>query len=238
MTEQQRIDLATLTPVESLRLTAAVASAHLMCFPTDTVYGVGGVLDPAVGRAIQAAKGRAADKPLQVVFPTREVLLASITVGGRLRDAFYRLLPGPVTLVIPYPEDFAYPPPGEVTHVNTSVLGLRRREGVVRTLGVRVPRWPVAARLLATLPYPLIASSANPSGAEDEAGSLEEVDAGVLAACDLLLDGGPADGRASTVLDLSRYEEGGGWQIMRAGEWGESEIAEMLTRRRDDLPTP
>ena len=55
---------------------------------------------------------------------------------------------------------------------------------------------------------------------------------------DLLLDGGPADGRASTVLDLSRYEEGGGWQIMRAGEWGESEIAEMLTRRRDDLPTP
>lgn len=238
MTEQQRIDLVALAPAESLRVTAAVAAARLVCFPTDTVYGVGGVLSPAVGNEIKAAKGRATDKPLQVVFPTREVLLASIPVGGRLRDGFYRLLPGPVTLVIPYPEGFTYPPPGEVTHVTSSVLGLRRREGVVRTLGVRVPRWPATARLLSTLPYPLIASSANLSGAGGEAKSLDEVDAGVLAACDLLLDGGPTGGRASTVLDLSRYEEGGGWQIMRAGEWGESEIAELLTRRRDDLPTP
>jgi len=238
VTEQQRIDLATLAPAESLRVTAAVAAARLVCFPTDTVYGVGGVLDPAVGHAIQAAKGRAADKPLQVMFPTREVLLASIPVGGRLRDAFCRLLPGPVTLVIPYPEGFVYPPPGEVTHATSSVLGLRRREQVVRTLGVRVPRWPAAARLLATLPYPLVASSANPSGVAGEARSLDEVDAGVLAACDLLLDGGPTGGRASSVLDLSRYEEGGGWQILRAGEWGESEIAELLTRRRDDLPMP
>jgi L-threonylcarbamoyladenylate synthase len=238
VTEQERIDLAALTPAESLRVTAAVAAAHLVCFPTDTVYGVGGVLDPVVGDAIQAAKGRAAGKPLQVIFPTREVLLAGIPAAGRLRDAFYRLLPGPVTLVIPYPQGFAYPPPGEVTHVTSSVLGLRRRERVAQTLGVRVPRWPVGARLLATLPYPLIASSANPSGVAGEARSLDRVDAGVLAACDLLLDGGPTGGRASTVLDLSRYEEGGGWQIMREGEWGESEITELLTRRREDLPTP
>ena len=221
-----------------MRVTAAVASARLVCFPTDTVYGVGGVLDPAVGSAIQAAKGRSADRPLQVIFPTREVLLAGIPAGGRLRDAFQRLLPGPVTLVIPYPEGFTYPPPGEVTHVASSFLGLRRREQVVQTLGVRVPRWPAAARLLATLPYPLLASSANPSGVAGEAGSLDQVDAGVLAACDLLLDGGPTSGRASTVLDLTRYEEEGGWRIMREGEWDESYIAELLTRRREDLPTP
>jgi L-threonylcarbamoyladenylate synthase len=238
VTEQQRIDLASLVPVDSLRVTSAVAAARLVCFPTDTVYGVGGVLDPVVGDAIRAAKGRAAGKPLQVIFPTREVLLADIPAAGRLRDAFYRLLPGPVTLVIPYPEDFAYPPPGEVTHATSSVFKSRRRARVVQTLGVRVPRWPAGARLLATLPYPLLASSANPSGGVAEAGSLDQVDAGVLAACDLLLDGGPTRGRASTVLDLSRYEEGGGWQIMRAGEWDEPQIAEMLTRRREDLPIP
>jgi tRNA A37 threonylcarbamoyladenosine synthetase subunit TsaC/SUA5/YrdC len=122
--------------------------------------------------------------------------------------------------------------------VTSSVFGLRRREQVAQTLGVRVPRWPVGARLLATLPYPLLGSSANPSGVAGDPSSLGRVDAGVLAACDLLLDGGPTGGRASTVLDLSRYEAGGGWRVMREGEWGESHIAELLTRRREDLPTP
>ena len=95
------------------------------------------------------------------------------------------------------------------------------------TLGVRVPLWPAGAAALADLPFPLLASSANPSGG-DAPGSLDEVDPDLLAACDLVLDAGPVDGVASTVLDLSVFEETGRWRILRAGAAGDDEVAALL----------
>ena len=47
--------------------------------------------------------------------------------------------------------------------------GRRPRRRSSRPLGVRVPDWPRAARALAALPFPLLASSANLSGGEDPA---------------------------------------------------------------------
>jgi L-threonylcarbamoyladenylate synthase len=195
---------------------------------------VGGVLSPATVAAIVAAKGRGPGRPLQVVYPNREVLLATVPLGRRLTDACLRLLPGPVTLVVPYPETFTCPPPGEVVHEEKRGLG-RARRVAVPTLGLRAPRWPAPARLLETLSFPLVASSANPSGAPAPA-TLAAVDPGLLAACDLVLDGGPTGGLASTVLDLSRYEATGRWRILREGAWDAAEVEERLTRRRDDLP--
>ena len=230
----ERIELATLDLTAALALPLRLAVARLVCLPTDTVYGVGGPLSPETVGAIVAAKGREAGKPLQVIFPNRELLLATVPLGRRLADACLRLLPGPVTLVVPYPADFTCPPPGEV--VLDEKRGLRRaRRVAVATLGLRVPRWPSPARLLETLPFPLVASSANPSGAPSAA-TLAAVDPSVLAACDLALDGGPAGGMASTVVDLSRYEESGRWRLLREGAWGVAEVEERLTRRRDDLP--
>jgi tRNA threonylcarbamoyl adenosine modification protein (Sua5/YciO/YrdC/YwlC family) len=211
-----------------------LAVARLACFPTDTVYGIGGALSPATVAAIEGAKGREGGKPLQVVFPNRELLLATVTLGRRLTDACLRLLPGPVTLVVPYPQGFTCPAPGAATHDEKRVLG-SKRSVVVQTLGVRVPRWPAPARLLETLSFPLVASSANRSGAPAPA-TLADVDPAVLAACDLALDGGAAGGVASTVVDLSRYEETGRWRVLRDGAWTQAEIEERLTRRREDLP--
>lgn len=230
----ERIDLSAVGMGAALELPLRLAVARLVCFPTDTVYGVGGALSPATVAAIVAAKGREPDKPLQVIYPNRELLLATVPLGRRLKDACLRLLPGPVTLVVPYPESFTCPPPGEVAHEEKRGLG-RARSVAVRTLGLRVPRWPAPARLLETLSYPLVASSANPSGAPPPA-TLAAVDSGLLAACDLVLDGGPAGGLASTVVDLSRYEATGRWRLLRDGAWAAAEVEERLTRRREDLP--
>ncbi len=236
MSGARRIDLRAVGASEALELAPALAAARLACFPTDTVYGVGGVLAPAVVAALTAAKGRDPSKPLQVVFPSRELLLATVPLGRRLRDACRRLLPGPVTLLVPYPADWSVPPPGAVRVERRRRLG--RTEAVtVATLGVRVPRWPGEARLLETLPYPLVASSANRSG-EPPAASLAEVDGGLLEACDLVLDAGPVAGVASSVVDLSSYEEDGRWRVLRPGPWDETTVEELLTRRRDDLPPP
>lgn len=229
------IELGRLSIAESLTLAVEVARARLVCLPTDTVYGVGGACRPEVAQAIAAAKGREPDKPLQLLFPSREVLFATLELSPLLRDVAYRLLPGPFTLVIPYPDGLGFPPPGQVTRVGRGLFA--RGEETVATLGLRVPRWPTGAQLLSTLGFPLLASSANPAGRPAPA-QLGEVDPAVRAACDLMLDGGPASGVASAVVDFTGYEADRSWRILRQGAVGPDQIREMLTRKREDLPTP
>lgn len=208
MGRSSRVDLSALGPGDAGRLSGLVAAAGLVCFPTDTVYGVGGRLAPEVGMALAAAKGRDPGKPLQVIFPSRSALEAQVPLPPRLLAACRALLPGPLTLVVPYPPGWTFPSPAA-------------------TLGVRVPVWPEAAGVLAALSFALVASSANPSGAPPPA-SLEEVDPELLARCDLVLDGGRVTGVASTVVDLSAFADDGHWRILRAGAQSEAEVARRL----------
>jgi L-threonylcarbamoyladenylate synthase len=235
VSEQTRVDLGSLSILESLEVTMRLSIARLALFPTDTVYGVGGALRPEVGEAIVAAKGREPDKPLQVIFPNRELLLESIEFTKTMTTVLLRLLPGPLTLIVPYPPRFDFPPPAEAVFEKRGPLGLRSTRETFATLGVRVPRWPEAARILATLNVPLVASSANRAG-EPAPAALDDVDPGLLAECDLLLDGGPVAGVASTVVDFSGYDDGHGWRILRAGAVSAAQIDEMLARKREDLP--
>ncbi len=160
-----------------------------------------------------------------------------------MADAARRLLPGPFTLVVPYPDGMVFPPPGAVEWPRgraapSSGRGRRaaptgtrpRAPVVVKTLGVRVPDWPHAARALARLPFPLLASSANPSGGPDPL-DLSGVEPGVRSACELLLDAGPTGGVSSTVLDLSGLQAGRGFRVLRSGAIGAAEIAAILARR-------
>jgi L-threonylcarbamoyladenylate synthase len=207
-------------------LAGAIAAARLVCFPTDTVYGVGGLLSPSVRDAIVAAKARDSEKPVQVICPTVPFLVSWLALGPALREAVERLLPGPYTLLLPHPPGLAFPPPGEVSQRRMGMFG-----GVVnkpvRTIGVRVPAWPAAARAMAGLPFALLASSANPSGGKAPR-AVDEIEPGLLAACDLVLDAGPVAGTASTILDLSVFAGERTWRILRRGSADEREVAAAL----------
>ena len=119
-----------------------------------------------------------------------------------------------------------------------SALRPRRMAGRRRApQGPRRPscgRWACACRrghrrraALGALPFPLLASSANPSGGQDPVG-LADVAPGVRAACDLLLDAGSTSGVSSTVVDLSGLQAGRGFRVVRPGSVGIDEIAVML----------
>lgn len=246
------IELAGLDEHGCAELADAIAGAALVCFPTDTVYGLGGVVSPATAAALAAAKGRPSDKPFQLIYPSLVALLAAVPHSPAVAAAARRLLPGPFTLLVPYPAGMSFPPPGAVEWpaaadeaaadraadeaaadraAGQAAPGRKAGEPItVATLGVRVPDWPPTARALAGLPFALLASSANPSGGADPA-ALEEVEPAVRAACDLVLDGGPTSGVSSTVLDLSGLEAGRGYRILRSGAADAAAIAAMLANQ-------
>ena len=70
---------------------------------------------------------------------------------------------------------------------------------------------------------PLFQTSANLSG-EPAPSRFEDVPAEIVAAVDLAIDGGELTGLASTVIDLTDYDESGEWTILREGALSREEI--------------
>jgi L-threonylcarbamoyladenylate synthase len=167
---------------------ALLRRGGLVAFPTETVYGLGAnALDAAAVDRIYAAKGRPAYNPLIVHLahaaeaPT--VVAAWPDLAQRLATAFW---PGPLTIVLP-----------KRANVPDSV------SAGLSTVGIRVPRHPVAHALLAAAAIPVAAPSANrsmqvsPTTAAHVMKSLGNAEG-------LILDGGPTPvGIESTVIDLT-----------------------------------
>ncbi len=169
------------------RAVELLRSGELVAFPTETVYGLGGLaLDGNVIKKIFTAKGRPSDNPLilhigqlrQLELLAREVP----PVAYQLAKAFW---PGPLTLILP--KQFHLP--DEVT-------------GGLDSVAVRMPAHPLALALLQALGEPLAAPSANLSGhpSPTSASHVLEDLSGRIAA---VVDGGECPlGLESTVLSL------------------------------------
>jgi L-threonylcarbamoyladenylate synthase len=189
---------------------AALGRGELVAFPTETVYGLGARADDERAvRDIFAAKGRPEHKPL--IVHVRDIAQAkSFTASWpEHADALARAFwPGPVTLIMP-----------KAAHVNDAIT----RGG--DTVAVRAPAHPLAIRLLAALPFALVASSANRSG-EPAPTSADEVLASLGGRIPYLLDGGRThEGIPSTIVDLSH---GARAFIVREGAIKREEIARIV----------
>ena len=192
-----------------------VSAGGVALFPSDTVYGLATEPDSeeGVGR-LYALKGRPPDRPAAVMFFDLELALAALAeLGPRTSEAVQRLLPGPLTLLLPNPAR-RYP----------LACGPEPEQ-----LGLRVPALNGALAPLAATRRPVLQSSANLSGAAD-ARRLDEVDESIRRGVDLQLDGGELPGRASTVVDLTRYEVDGAYRILRLGAVSASAVKTRLLR--------
>ena len=205
---------------ETLRDAAAVLRAgDLVAFPTETVYGLGGLaLSPRSLEAIFRAKGRPPSHPLiaHVLDEAAARALASSwpEQASLLAERFW---PGPLTLVV-----------GRGPSVPLALSGGKN------TVAIRVPAHPVSRGLLAELGEPIAAPSANayqtlsPTRAEHVARSLGE-------RVSLILDGGPSPlGLESTVIDLTRSQP----RVLRPGALPISELRAVLPDLVVDAGTP
>ncbi len=164
----------------------------LVAFPTETVYGLGVLgLNAACVKRLYAAKGRPGNNP--VIFHTATAKQARELVrpccekeAQRFDQLAHRFWPGPLTIVCSRADHI----PQETT------AGLPK-------VAVRVPKHPVANRLLQFVDAPLAAPSANAS-TRPSATCPEHVLATLEGKIDGIVCGGRCEGgMESTVVDIS-----------------------------------
>jgi L-threonylcarbamoyladenylate synthase len=162
----------------------------LVVYPTDTIYGLGAdaFSEEAILRVFEA-KQRPLGNPISIAVADREMIDGVARVDRAAEFLIDRLLPGPVTLVLP---------------AKKTISGLLT--GGTKMIGIRYPRHPVALALISCLDSPITATSANVSGAKDPVTADE-----CNVPYDFLIDGGRLPGTPSTVVDtVSR-------RVIRAG---------------------
>jgi L-threonylcarbamoyladenylate synthase len=170
---------------------AALCAGHVVAFPTETVYGLGGsALSAHAAHSIFAAKGRPADNPLIVHIASLDMLAPLLPPDFRLSPALHalaQLWPAPLTLLFPAGPGI----PRQVTAGH-------------RTVGIRMPAHAVARALIAAAGVPLAAPSANASGrpSPTTAAHVAHDLGGEQGRLPFILDGGAASlGVESTVVD-------------------------------------
>lgn len=189
-------------------LESCISKGGVALFPADGLYGLAcDPLNEKAVRRIHEIKGRDDGKPSAVMYLSPLAMRELIRdLGQRVSEAAAKLLPGAVTLVVPNPRH-RYP--------------LACREDRSR-LGIRVIDGPLAG-----VRYPIFQTSANLSGEPAPtvfAGVVPEVREKV----DLAIDGGRLTGLPSTVVDLTRYDEYGEWEILREGGMSRGDLIAAL----------
>jgi L-threonylcarbamoyladenylate synthase len=186
-----------------------VAKGGTLCYPTETVYGLGcDPLNPvAVEKAIAAKGKRAKTMPVLVKAIDDAARLTNFSESAkRLANRYW---PGAITIVLPAKDNVP------------SILAPER------TLGVRSPKHATCQQLLGLCSGYLVGTSANLTG-RPPATSAAEVEEQLGDRVDLVLDGGKSSlGVASTVVDLTKHR----LTIVREGPISRAEILRCLKEK-------
>lgn len=180
----------------------------LVCYPTDTVYGIGAAAgDDAAVRRLFAVKGRPPDKamPLLLAEASDAARVAEVTaLAKRLAARFW---PGALTIVMRKAASYR----------SLALAG-------ADTAALRVPDHDLVRAIVRTLGGPVTGTSANRARAPAPL-SAAEVAFQVGEMVDLIIDGGRSRSRlGSTVIDISRGDP----EIVREGVVSKEEVEEAL----------
>jgi L-threonylcarbamoyladenylate synthase len=210
MTEILKIDPQRPQPELIERAAELLRAGEVVGIPTDTVYGLASdAFNGAAAEKVFALKDRPATMPLLILVNSMEMargcMAADDTLFERLAERFW---PGPLTIVVP-----------AAPHIPQQVTA---GSG---TVGIRLPRWPIAASLVSALEHPITASSANRSGLAD-CRTAAEVMASVGENLQLILEGGTNRRvSASTVIRVVD----GTVKVLREGAISEKAISASLS---------
>ena len=212
-TEIIKIDKDNIDKEKIAHCAKVIRRGGLVCFPTETVYGLGAnAFNAEAVNNIYKAKGRPADNPLIVHIADYDMLELVTDCDGKQRDVLNKLgdkfWPGPLTLIAH--RDDAVPS-------NVS-CGLD-------TVGIRFPSHKIAQALIEAAGVPIAAPSANLSGKPSPTRASHVIE-DMMGRVDIIIDGGNCDvGVESTVFDIAGEQ----MSILRPGAVTLEQISSVVS---------
>lgn len=184
-------------PRKIARAVHALRAGDVIAYPTDTVYGLGcAITEKRAIDSLYTMKQMPRTQPLALVVPD----LSGIARFAVVQDFHYRfikhLVPGPYVFIL------------EATREVPKLLMMKRK-----TIGIRVPKHPVALALARELGAPLISTTASHPAEGSEAIQDPDVIDDRFPALSMVLDAGFGSAHTSTVIDLTDQEP----RLIRAG---------------------
>lgn len=175
------------TNKQIMQAVMSLHSGNVVVFPTETVYGLGAdISHPQAIQKIFDIKGRPSSHPLIVHFANlSELEFWAENIPATAWILAQHFWPGPLTLILP-----------KSSHIPLSVTGGQE------TVGLRIPRHPIALRLLEQLGSrkALAAPSANRFGFVSPT-IVDHVKNAFNDKIEMILDGGPCEvGLESTIV--------------------------------------
>ncbi len=184
--DQRRVDLA----VDKIQ------KGGIICYPTDTVYGIGTSITN--GRAIEQIdriKRIANKKLLSLICKDLKDISQYAYVSNQAYKIMRRCLPGPFTFILPATSET----PKRLSHKR-------------RTVGIRIPDNLLCQALVECLGSPLINTSV-PAGPDEILNDPYEIERRIGNDLEIIFNGGILLSEPSTVVDLTDYAP----QIIREG---------------------
>lgn len=200
-----------------------LADGGLVAFPTETVYGLGADAEnPQAIARIYAAKGRPANHPVIVhIAPEADLTYWARSIPSEARALMQAFWPGPLTLILP-----------RARHIPAAVSGGQD------SVGLRCPSHPIAQALLRQFASlkpngqgGVAAPSANKFGqvSPTHAAHVRSEFPDLSEAALMVLEGGPSQvGIESTIVDVSRLDQGVGPVLLRPGHVSAAQIGAVL----------
>lgn len=184
---------------------------ELIIYPTDTVYGVGGVLKEDTLKKIYEAKTRSFSSPLIALVNSLdkvdEIAIISDEHREKINKLIERFWPGGLTIILKKRE-------------NVPAIMVSNGE----TVGVRMPNHKLALDIIESAGGILATTSANISG-EATPSSFIEISPIFKERVDIVIDGGKCPiGTASTIIDMSKSKI----SILREGSISKEEIENII----------
>ncbi|MCK4558900.1 MAG: threonylcarbamoyl-AMP synthase [Calditrichia bacterium] len=177
--DQRCINLA----VDELR------NGGIICYPTDTVYGLGAsIKNKRAIEQISRIKRIANRKLLSFICKDLKDISCYAHVSNQAYKIMRRCLPGPYTFILP------------ATSETPKRLSQKRR-----TVGIRIPDNILCRLLVDQLGTPILSTSV-PAGPDEILNDPYEIERRIGENLDLILNGGILVSEPSTVVDLTNHE--------------------------------
>jgi len=162
-------------------------SGAVICYPTDTGYGIGcDLFDQKAIKKIIQLKRRPKKKPFSFMCSD----LTHISQYAHVSNSAYRLLkrnlPGPYTFVLPGAK------------LVPKIMATKQK-----TVGIRVPAHPICKLLIETLGNPIINTSVLLDEEENSLSEPFEIGQYLANRVDIIIDGGRIFPDPSSIIDLT-----------------------------------